>query len=616
MSSALRKKRANSVVWALLALLILGLGGFGVTNFSGRVTSIGSVGDRDIEVNDYVRTLNREMQATSAQIGQTIGFPQAQALGMDRAVQAQLFSAAAMDNEADRLKLSIGDEELHKRVLAFPAFQGLDGTFDRDTYKLVLRQEGMSEAQFEEKLRDEAGRGILQSAIYGGVGIPDTYVETVSAWSAETRSFTLARLLPSDLAEPVPAPTDDEVKAYYDANPEPFTAPETRNLTTIWLSPEKVAETVEVDEAALRQAYEERKAEFIVPERRLVERLVFGSEDEAKAAKARLDAGEIDFATLVSERGLSLADIDLGEQTRESLGEAGDAIFALTEPAVIGPLPSDLGPALYSMNAILEAQETTFEEATDELDGEARLDRARRVIGEKTAEIEDMLASGAPLEDVAKDLGLELGTMAFSKDSEGGLAAYAEFRQAAEAVTAEDFPELVSLEDGGVFALRLDSIVAPTLKPLEEVRKEVVAAWTAAETQRRLSERAAEIAASADNGVTLESLGLVTTRYDNFARGGHIAEAPARVADAVFKTEAGKTAVIAEGSQVNIIQVSEIHPADPNDPEVAAARAQIKARADQGIAQDVLDLFTQGVEAEAGIRLDTVALEAVHAQLQ
>ncbi len=59
------------------------------------------------------------------------------------------------------------------------------------------------------------------------------------------------------------------------------------------------------------------------------------------------------FEQVVAERGLALADIDLGEQARDDLGAAGDAIFALDEPGVVGPLPSDLGPALYRMNAIL-----------------------------------------------------------------------------------------------------------------------------------------------------------------------------------------------------------------------------------------------------------------------
>ena len=117
-----------------------------------------------------------------------------------------------------------------------------------------------------------------------------------------------------------------------------------------------------VDEAAVQDLYTTRLADYVVPEKRLVERLVYPDDAAAAAAKARLDAGE-SFETLVAERGLDLTDIDLGDVTKSELGAAGDAVFALTGPGVAGPLPSDLGPALFRMNAILAAQETTLDEA-------------------------------------------------------------------------------------------------------------------------------------------------------------------------------------------------------------------------------------------------------------
>src|SRR5690606_26513793 len=98
-----------------------------------------------------------------------------------------------------------------------------------------------------------------------------------------------------------------------------------------------------------------RAAEYHQPERRLVERLVFATEDEAKAALDAIAKGETDFETLVTERGLTLDDINLDEVTRDSFGTAaGDAVFALAEPGLAGPVMTDLGPAIFRVNAILE----------------------------------------------------------------------------------------------------------------------------------------------------------------------------------------------------------------------------------------------------------------------
>ena len=57
---------SKSAVWVLLSLLILGLGGFGVTNLSGNVQSVGRVGDQEIAIDSYARELQQEIRAIEA----------------------------------------------------------------------------------------------------------------------------------------------------------------------------------------------------------------------------------------------------------------------------------------------------------------------------------------------------------------------------------------------------------------------------------------------------------------------------------------------------------------------------------------------------------------------
>ena len=93
--------------------------------------------------------------------------------------------------------------------------------------------------------------------------------------------------------------------------------------------------------------------------------------------------------------------IDLGEMTRQQLGAAGDAVFALDGPGVVGPVQTDLGPALFSMNAILDPINISFDEAKPDLRQEAAIDRAQRMIDDNSADYEDMLAGGATLEELS-----------------------------------------------------------------------------------------------------------------------------------------------------------------------------------------------------------------------
>jgi peptidyl-prolyl cis-trans isomerase D len=217
---------------------------------------------------------------------------------------------------------------------------------------------------------------------------------------------------------------------------------------------------VATDEAALKAAYEERRAEFVIPERRLVSRLVFPTLQEAEAAKARLDADEASFADLTAERGLAPEDTDLGEVSRDDLGAAADAAFAMTEPGVTGPFDSDLGASAFCHERRAAGRRNHLDEARDDLQAELSLDRARRMVADKQGEIEDALASG-PRWPMSPDFGMDLGQIDYNSDSEGGLVGYEAFRKTADALTAESFRRSKHWMMAGSLFLQLTASTPP-----------------------------------------------------------------------------------------------------------------------------------------------------------
>ncbi len=610
-----KKGKGNQiVVWTLMAMLVLGLGGFGVTNFGGGVTSIGRVGERDIDVNDYARAMQQELSALSAQFGTTISFSQAQAFGIDQTVLQRLVAQAALDNEAARTGLSVGDETVAGEITRTPAFQGTAGGFDRDTYRFALNQANLTESTFETNLRADIARQLLTGAVAGGFAAPAALTDTLYAWVGERRGFSLLRLSQADLTAPLPEPAEADLKAFYEANIPTFTAPEAKRITYVSLLPEAIATEQPVDDAALKAIYDQRIAEYVLPEKRLVERLVYPSTEEAAAAKARLDAGET-FETLVKERGLDLTDIDLGEAAKEDLGTAAEAIFALTEPGVVGPIDSELGPALFRMNAILAAQETTFEQAKADLAVEMQTDTARRLIADKVEAIDDLLAGGATLEDLAKEQGMTLATMDYVSGAAApeGIAAYTDFRTAADAVAVGDFPEAVLLDDGGVVVLRLDEIVPPAPIPFDTARDDVATAWSADALTKALSARAVEVKAAVEGGQPLGAFGIVE-RTAAIAREGFVEGAPPSLMEAVFAMAPGEMRVVEGPGFTALVRLDEISPAATTGEEADALKGAIAAQVEQALSQDALTLFTNALTDEAGIFLDQQAISAVQAQ--
>ena len=609
------KKAGNAALWIIIILLIVGLAGFGATNFGGSVRSVATVGNVEVDVNDYARAVEAQVRNFQRATGQQMTFQQARAIGLDRAALSQLISAAALENEAGELGISAGDENVSQQILVTPAFQGGSGEFDRQVYELSLERTGIDVREFENRVRRDIASGLLRSAVGSGVETPKVYIDTLFNYARETRDVTWALLGAEDLAEPLPEPTELDLQGYYDANPADFTRPETKTIRYAWLTPDMLVDQIELDDGQLQTLYDNRIDEFVQPERRLVERLVFTSDADAAAAKAQIDAGETDFDGLVTDRGLSLVDVDLGDVSAEDLGASAEAVFALEGPGVVGPLPSDLGPAIYRMNGILAAQETSFEEARTELASEAALDRARRIVAESISQVEDLLAGGADMDLLAERTDMQSGTIAWNADVFEGIAAYDAFRTAAAISEPESFPQVVELEDGGIFALRVESVEPPSVMPLHEVRQDVIAGWEAAETEKALTVQAESLAEEIRQGREMAALRLSLETDRDVTRDAFLEGTPPDFMGAIFEMEPNEVRVLSAAGDAWLIRLDAVNAPDPTTPEAEAVREDFAARMAVEMSTGLIQAYTQSLLDATGVEVNQAALNAVNAQL-
>ena len=603
---------SDTFVWVILLFVFVGLGGYGVVNFSRGVTHIGQVGDTPISVTRYFAELNRAL--TDPQSGQAIPVSMARQFGVDREVLGNLVNEVSAEHAASELGLSVGDVNVAEAIKADASFAGLSQSFDRAVYVDRIKRWGYTEAEYEAEVRAELARQLLERAVMAGSVLPEDYSQEIYNFIGERRAFTWAKVTAEQLDAPVAAPTDDQIKAWYDANPADFTLPETKRIEYVVLKPEDVAGSIPPDEDKLRAFYESRIDEYVVPERRLVERLIFSSSEAADAAMAELTSGAKTFDDLVEARNLTLDDVDLGEQTLESLGPAGEAIFALTEPGVAGPVDNDLGAAIYRMNAILAPSEITFDEVKADLQQEYAIDQARVQIRGQMEAVDDELAAGATLAEVAESENLEHGQIDFVPGMGEGMAAYKAFADAAAEVTADSYPTVQALDDGGLFALSLVEIIPPTLQPLEDVRAQVIDAWTADATLKAVTALAEAKISALKAGETAEVLGLTLIAEDPVQRDHFFEDLPEGAVAEVFKLGADEMTHVesVSGAPVSVIlQVTEILPPDPDDAELLARKVAFEENARQGLELDLLQSWNAALQRQATVQVDQTTIDAV-----
>lgn len=610
------KRGERTAAWLLTGMLILGLGGFGVQNFSGgTVTSIGRIGTVDIPAEAYARAVQQEVANFSQQLGTQIDSATALSFGLDKRALSSVITTAALDNEAGKIGLSVGDATVAAEIRKQGAFQGTAGTFDRQTYQQALDRNGWTEQDYEETVRRDAARALLQGAVTGGLPAPAATTDAVYRWVAERRGFSMIRLTEADLAAPLPDPSPEDLQGWYDGHIADFTRPDAVRIRYAALLPEMIAGDQAVDEAALKALYEERIEDFVVPARRLVERLVYPDAAARDAALAQSAAGTA-FEVLVAERGLTLEAIDLGDVSQADLGPAGEVVFAAAEGAVVAAL-SDLGPALFRVNATLEGQETTFDQARGDLAAEMQTDAAARAISDRVEAIDDLLAGGATLDELAQTEGMDLGTLDHVPGQQGPekIAGYQVFRTAADALKAGDFAQAIVLDDGGVVAMEYVEALPAAPIPFDQVQDKVAEAWRADALEKALAARAEEFRAAAAGGARLASLGIVDVTPE-IARDGTVEAAPDSLLAAVFAMAEGEVRVFNEAGVVAVLRLDGIRAAEDSGEAAEALKSALAAQFEDAFANDAFAAFADAVTDGAGISLDQAAINAVNTSLQ
>ena len=622
--TAVKKSKISKVFFFfVLSLAVLAMVGFGLTGiFSQSISaSVATVGDVDVSADDYFRSVQNEIQSTSQQFGTQLTIDQALLFGLDRTVLQRLVTQAAYENEAKRLGISVSDETVRDSLLANQGFQGLTGDFDKDVYEDALSRSGMNPAEYEAQVRKDATQLLIQAAVAAGAKLPDEATLAIFDYIGETRDFTYTRVGANNITTAIPAPTESELAAFYAANPEDFTQALTRQITYVSLTPEMIAEDLEISEDRIEALYASRGPEFNTPAKRFVERIVLGSQSEADEARSSLDSGDMTFEILADTRGLSLTDIDLGDVTARDVGAAAAAVlFASEEPGIYGPVETDLGPAIFRVNAAISELSIPLSEVREDLRRELAIEDAGSIIADVANLSIDLVASGASLEEIADETDMRLEKIDLVEGETAGIAAYATFREEASASEVGEERDVIDLEDGGIFVLRVDGITEAFVKPMADVEAEVLAGQQAAKTQEMIVARASRIADAVgiSNGGSLNDFAgtLRMEAATGVSRTSTIPDLPPQVVQAIFSLNVGDVTVVEDVSGAIIVELNVVAPFDPAEENSVQVLEQVGAQQAQQVANDMMLYFGAALVTLSEPTVNQSRIDSLHLQLQ
>jgi peptidyl-prolyl cis-trans isomerase D len=584
-------------------------------------SSLAQIGHTEVSTEEFRRLYNDRLQELGRQLGRPISLDQARALGVDQQLVGQLIGEAALDERVKSLRLGVSDAEIARRITEMPDLQGPNGGFDRTRFEAMLRGRSTTERRYIADLRRLLLRRQLAGTVLTGTTLPKAAIEASERYRNEQRTIEYVLWDRAHVGD-IPAPTDDELAKYFEERKALFRAPEYRKIVILPLLPGEQATWLEVSEADVKKAYEERRSRYTTPERRTLQRIQFNDPQEAQAAADRIASGT-SFDEIAKERKLTDKDLDLGTLTKSAIIDPAiaEAAFALKDNGVSGPVKGRFGTVIIRVTKIEPEAVRPFEEVREEIARDVRNDRARTEILPIYDKIEDERSVGRTLTETASNLKLAVKSVEVTRDGRDrsgaqvtGIPEWQRILTAAFATDTGVDNDPIQVQ-GGYIWYEVTEIAPAHDQKLDEVKQQVEARWRDDQATSRLRAKASEMLEKIKAGGSFSELataaGLKVEKIADIKRGNPTPPLSIRTVESIFRTAkdgygTADAAAVAEQVVFHVVDVT-MPAIDENSDEVRKMRETMS----RSFSEDVFGAYLAYVQRQVGVSINQNALKQV-----
>ena len=469
----MKSKINKFFAWIIVLLLVLGLAGFGLQDVLSRwgTSKLATVGEVEISTEEFGQSFIREINYISQNIGKNLTIEEAKSFGLHLQVVERLINRSLLDQLLIDLKISVGDVLLLKNLKTNPNFKNAEGNFDRKKYNDYLSKINLSENEFEKILRNDLSRGLFTQILDPNFNHNQNIVKTIAGYIGEEREVKLYKLnyyTNSSLQDF----NKDEVRKFYENNKNNYSSKSIRKYSVLNINQSQFLNEIEITEQELQNIYEERKQNFTQPEFRELSRIIFQTSDLANEALNKILSNEKTFEQIGKDLNLNRKEINFGTYSKIDLDdELSDFIFdtKIKKNSIVGPVNGELGFELYKVNKIIPEFVLGEEKAKSQIINEIQLENSLNKLSEMIPEVEDMIASGETLEEIARKYQMNIENIEISKGDElpkkyrnKNLKTY--FDEA-----SNDNSDLLQIEDNTFISIRLDDEIESTIPSFEKI---------------------------------------------------------------------------------------------------------------------------------------------------
>lgn len=618
MLDRIREGSQSIIVKAVLVLIALtfalaGIGGY-ITNQP--EPAVAKVNGEEITRMEFDRAVENERSRQQEQLGDfyaTLAADPAFNQRLRAQVLNDLVNQKVVELYARDAGLRVSDNQVKAAIRDVAAFQ-VAGQFDNEIYQRTLNGLGYTSDGFAELMRRDLARTqLLQAIVETQFALPSE-ASAVQQLLNQQRSGAYATFELAAYLDTVEV-SEEEISQWYNANQSRFNVPEQVKAEFVALDADQLAESIEIDETAVREWFEQNRASYETPDRYRFSHILIEGDDETARAEAQEVLTKItegaDFAELASEYSDDIFTAESGgdlEYLEQGLmdPEFDEAAFALEEVGDIsGVVSTSFGYHIIKLTDIERGSSTSYEEVRDEIVSNMREERVKQAYYELQQKASE-LAFDVPdtLQPVADETGLTVRTSDWFNSNTAPTAL--NNPAALQQLFDQDFiaeglnSDLIETSDKQAVIVRVLDYQAASVKPLEEVRAQVLNNVRTEKAQAAAREDAQALISALNAG---EEPAVTMTAIDSIDRRN--TELPRAVVQSLFEqavpSDGGVQATVAElnSGALAVVQLTSASVGEVDE----TMQAQLADQLVNSFTQQGYGAFVEALRAEADVEI-------------
>jgi peptidyl-prolyl cis-trans isomerase D len=492
MLSLMRKHAGTWMIKVILGAIVIVFVFWGVGSYTSRQSGrVAKVNGTVITLDDYRTSYNNLIEQVRQSFGNNLNDELIQMLQLRKRALDQLIDKVLMLQAAEKLKLTVSDEELSEFIRNIGAFQSA-GAFDNRRYLNALSRNRLTPEEFEVQQREALIIDKLQTLIFNSIKVSDSEVRQWYVWDNTQVDIDYLVLEPQRYKDI--KLTEEEIRNYFDQNKESYKTDPSIKVRYLYFKPEDYAAKVTIPEEDIRDYYENNSDEFNIPQSVEARHILIKADQNANAEQvesARKKAEEIfklakegqDFAELArnySEGPTKAKGGYLGTFRREEMVKPfADKAFSMNAGEISEPVRTNFGWHIIKVEKVNPAKKLTFEEAQADIQKKLTADRSKNMAYDEAEAVYDATFEDQSLDRIVVERDLKIQTTPFftQKNPPQELKNAARFAAAAFSLPENEVSAVQDFGDGYYLLEVVDKVPSqiPELKAVEDkVRKDLL----------------------------------------------------------------------------------------------------------------------------------------------